>query len=172
MGVSGNKFYGIEMKKVLMSFALLSAVAACAPPDVQNSDANMATKISGLTESTSNKRDVYAALGQPDDVNENSDGSVWIYYRLIVKNSATTYVPIFNLVAGGSNINTKVTTVFFDGRGRYKSNLAGSSNRYSNMWAGSGIYPNDPGAIPRVEVEMKKIAEPFDANHKPHISGS
>ena len=166
------------MKKLLITFTVLSFLGACAPTDNKKNDLTMDAKVSSLTAETSKKTDVYSILGQPDDVKNNSNGTVWIYYRLFLKNAATTYVPIFNLVAGGNNVTTKVTTIFFDERGRYKNKLDASSNTYANMWGigsggiGPGGLTEDEQAVLRVKAEMEKIGEAFDNDHKISVNGS
>jgi len=124
-------------------------------------------RYTSLKKGESTKKDVFISFGQPCDVIENEGGgSQWRYYKIDVSMSGATFVPIVNLVAGGSNSQLQISTFTFD-KGAYYVNVETSDRQdYTNQWAGmakAASLADSDSRSARVESEMNSLNLPFDS---------
>lgn len=153
----------------LISAALLSS--GCATT-AGNDQVNDFSKFQSLRAGETTKTQVHEAFGQPYDVTYSADStSMWTYYMTTMRMNPMTFLPVVGLVAGGNDVDARISSFWFDATGVYLRNESRTKTAYLNMWAGMATIANGNEEAQRAKAEMAKLGLPFDEKHANWMSG-
>lgn len=117
------------MKKCLFAILASSLVAACVTTTGTKLDTS---KIDGFTQGVTTIAQAEQVLGEPTGVAKNPDGSTTLtYFYSRSGMDAKSYIPFAGGFVGKNNMESSMTYVQFDARGRY-----------IKWWGGAGAIPN------------------------------
>lgn len=151
--------------------ALALSLGACATT-AGNDQLNDFAKYQSLQPGETTKTQVFAAFGQPYDVAYSTENaSTWTYYMSTMRMNPMTVIPFVGLVAGGSDVDARISKFWFDAEGLYQRNESRTKSVYMNMWAGMATLANGNEEAARARAEMAKLGLPFDEKQANWMSG-
>jgi len=152
------------VRAAVIAVMCLVLVSACAPMVGGPSTLRDMSRYLALAPGRTTKAEIHAQFGQPYDVQPTDEGSQWVYYFFVERSSGWTYVPFAGCLAGGSDIDTTVTTLAFDTTDRLLRFDVQERHTYKNMWVGLSELANQTDRPDlRVEQELVRLQLPFDA---------
>ena len=107
----------MNMIKLGAAAAITLALAGCATTVGKdfNQDA-----VTGFVPHQTTMDQAIAQLGQPQERETESDGSIRLHYQVVnSKSSAASYIPGVSMFAGSTNTTGKSTFLYFDRAGKY-----------------------------------------------------
>ncbi len=107
------------MKKLLASFVIISALAACTSSGNESIRAESNETISSkIKKGSTTKNQVKAALGDPSTISFTDSGNEqWTYKHDIAKPKPINFVPYASLIASGADVESKTLVIFFNKAG-------------------------------------------------------
>lgn len=159
------------MQKLFATALLALSLGACATT-AGNDQINDFARFQELKPAETTKLQVRELFGQPYDVQYAADqSSQWIYYMAVMRTNAATMIPFVGLVAGGSDVDGRIATFWFDPSGAYLRNESRTKSTYMNMWAGLSYVANSNVEADRAKAEMEKLGQPFDKKKADWMKG-
>ncbi len=159
------------LKKVIAIAAVAAFLGACATT-AGNDQVNDFARYQALQPGETTKAQVFDAFGQPYDVTYEADSSSkWTYYMTTLRMNPMTVIPFVGLVAGGSDVDARISNFWFDPAGAYLRNESRTKSAYMNMWAGMATIANANDEAKRAKSEMNKLGLPFDEKKANWMSG-
>jgi len=149
---------------LIICFAVF--LTGCAATKTGNLKIDVTGRYLLLNLGKSTKKEVYLAFGQPHYVlypPSAANKSAWVYVRNSSQMSGWTLVPYIGMLAGGANVETKMTEFVFQSNDVLENLSTNEEGGYKNMWAVIASSASDDGKEWQVPVkdEMEKYKLPY-----------
>lgn len=113
------------MKQFYPIIIFLSLISGCATVGRQINEANLAQIKEGVT----TQEEVIASMGKPYMQTLTSDGKIIMMYQYTkVKNRATNFIPVVNILAGGMDMKQQILQILIDENGIVEKYIFTDSN--------------------------------------------
>ena len=99
------------MKQFCLIIMCLILISGCATVGTQINEANLAQIKEGVT----TQEEVIASMGKPYMQTLTSDGKIIMMYQYTkVKNRATNFIPVVNILAGGMDMKQQILQILIN----------------------------------------------------------
>jgi len=114
------------------------------------------SRLTAVQEGVSQKHDIYTLFGQPHEVIYLAKGdSIWEYYNSEISMSGKSWIPVYGLIAGGSNVNARIVSFYFNSEGRYSKRGEASNSYFVNDW--DAITNAQPTKVKEIAFDLIKL---------------